>query len=187
MNWKKFFVILLGIILVAGGIYCLFTPVQTFLSTGYVVGVLILCDAIANIVAWFDIRKYVQISGWYLFGAIVSLIFGVVVIINIPMQFAVDMVIVYMVCFWIIFAAIARIMLGVRIKKVNNVLPNAFKNSRWFWLIIAGILMIVFAGICMAQPGIMSVILGVLIGWYIIFNGVSLITIGSYIQAPANV
>ena len=41
--------------------------------------------------------------------------------------------------------------------------------------------MIIFAVICMLQPGIMSVILGVLISWTIIFNGVSLITLGSYI------
>ena len=182
---KKFLVILLGVLLVAGGVYCLFQPVSTFLTSGYVVGVFILCDAIASIVAWFDARQYVKISGWYLFEAIVSLIFGVVVIVNVGMQFAVDMAIVYLVCIWIIVAAVTRITLAIRIKKVNDLLPNAFKNSRWIGLLVVGILMIVFACICMAQPGIMSVILGVLISWAIIFNGLGLITLGSYIPSKA--
>lgn len=182
---KKFCVILLGVLLVAGGVYCLFQPVSTFLTSGYVLGVFILCDAIANIVAWFDARKYVNISGWYLFEAIISLIFGIVVIVNVGMQFAVDMAIVYLVCIWIIVAAATRITLAIRIKKVNNLLPDVYKNSRWIWLIVAGILMIVFACICMVQPGIMSVILGVLISWAIIFNGLGLITLGTYIPSKA--
>lgn len=181
MNLRKFLVILLGVVLVIGGIFCLFTPITTFLTTGYIVGVFILCDAIANISAWFSIKKYVNISGWYLFGAIVSAIFGILVIVNVRMQFAVDMAIVYIVCAWIIMLAATRIMLALKIKKFNDLLPNAFKNSRWISLILVGILMIIFAIICMLQPGIMSVILGVLISWTIIFNGVSLITLGSYI------
>lgn len=182
---KKVLVILLGILLVVGGLFCLFQPVTTFLTSGYVVGVFILCDAVASIVAWFDAKKYVNISGWYLFEAIVSLIFGIVVIANVGMQFAVDMAIVYLVCIWVIVAAAARITLAIRIKKVNNLLPDAYKNSRWIGLLIAGILMIVFACICMVQPGIMSVILGILISWTIIFNGIGLITIGSYIPMKA--
>lgn len=181
---KKILVILLGIILVAGGVFCLFQPVATFLTTGYVLGVLILCDAVASIVAWIDAKKYVNISGWYLCGAVVSLIFGILVVLNVKMQFAVDMAVIYLVCAWMILAAIVRIVLAVRIKKVNDVLPDTFKNSRWIGLLLVGILMIVFACICMAQPGIMSVLLGVLISCSIIFNGVALITLGSYI--PSN-
>ena len=186
MNAKKILVILLGVFLVAGGVYCLFTPLETFLSTGYVVGALIFCDAIANIIAWFDVRKYTEISGWYLFAAIVSVVFGIAVMVSPLMQLSVDMVILYMICFWIIFAAVARIMIGVRVKKVYDTLPNEFKNGRWIWLIIAGVLMIVFAGICMAKPAVLSTILGVFIALYIIFNGISLITLGTYIQTSSN-
>ena len=182
---KKVLVILLGVLMVAGGIFCLLQPVATFLTTGYVIGVFILCDAIANIVAWFDAKQYVNISGWYLFGAIVSLIFGIVIIVNVKMQFAVDMAVIYLICVWLVVAAIFRISLGVRIKKVMDLLPKAYRNSRWLWLVILGVLMIVFAGICMAQPGVMSVVLGVLISWGIIFNGIGLITLGTYIPTTS--
>ena len=180
---KKFCVIFLGFLLIIGGIFCLFQPVVTFLTTGYMVGVFILCDAIASIVAWFDAKKYAKISGWYLFEAIVSLIFGIIVIANGRMQFAVDMAIVYLVCAWVIVAAAFRISLAIKIKKVNNYLPNAFKNSRWIGLMIIGILMIIFAVICMVQPGIMSIVLGTFISLTIIFNGAALITLGSYIPS----
>lgn len=180
MNWRKILVMLLGIIFVAGGVFCLFTPFTTYLSIGYVVGVYILCDAIANIFAWFDAKQYVNISGWYLFGAIISAIFGFAVIISLKMQLAVDMAIIYMICALIIIIAIIRIVLAVRIKQVNDALPDNYKNLRWLGLIFFSILMIVFAIICMAQPGIMSVLLGILISWTIIFNGVSLITLASY-------
>ena len=180
MNWRKILVILLGIILIAGGVFCLFTPLQTYLSTGYVVGVLVLCDAIASIFAWFDAKQYVNISGWYLFGAILSAIFGIAVIMNVNMQFAVDMAIIYLVCAWIIALAVVRTVLAVRIKQVNDALPENYKNLRWLGLILFSILMIAFAIICMIQPGIMSVILGTLISCAIITNGVSLITLASY-------
>lgn len=185
MNWKKFLVIFLGCLLVVGGIYCLFTPIQTFLATGYVIGVFILCDAIASIVAWFDVRQYVQISIWYLLGAIVSLVFGILIISKGQLQLAVDLAVIYMIAAWIIVIAISRIVLAIRIKKVNDLLPNAFKNSRWIGLILSGILMIIFACLCAARPDVSSVMLGVFMAWFIIFNGISLITLGTYIQAPA--
>ena len=178
---KKILVMLVGIVLVLGGLFCLFNPSATFFITGYVIGAFILCDAIANIIAWFDSKKYINISGWYLFEAIISLLFGITVMLNVTMQFAVDMAIVYIICIWIIIAAIFRISLAIKIKKINNILPSVFKNKKWISLLLIGILMIVFAVICMIQPAIMSILLGTLISLVIIFNGISLITLSSYI------
>lgn len=185
MNWRKILTIFLGCVLIVGGLYCLFTPVETYLSTGYVVGVLILCDAIGTIAAWFDVKQYAEISGWYLAGAIISLIFGIIVIVNIPMQFMVDMAIIGMVAAWIIVLAISRIVLAVRIKKVNDMLPDAFKNSRWIGLILSSILMIIFALFCAARPGFASALLGVFISVNIILTGVGLITLASYLPSQA--
>ena len=178
---KKILVLLFGIILVLGGLFCLFNPSATFLLTGYVVGAFILCDGIANIIAWFDAKKYANISGWYLFEAITSLLFGIIVMLNVKMQFLVDMAIVYIICTWIIIAAIFKISLAIKIKKVNSILSSIFKNKKWISLLLIGILMIVFAVICMIQPAIMSILLGALISLVIIFNGISLITLSSYI------
>lgn len=182
---KKFLVILMGVLMVIGGIYCLFTPVSTFLTTGYIVGVIIFCDAIGNIVAWFDVKKYVEISGWYLVNGIISLIFGILVILSFKMQFMVDMFIVYLVAAWVIVLGISRISMALKIKKVMNALPKVFKNGRWFWVLLSGILMVLFGILCMFKPIVLSSMLGTFIALFIIFAGSSLITLGTYIHPEA--
>ncbi len=138
---KRVLVILMGVLMIIGGVFCLMTPVETFLSIGYMVGVMILCDAIGNIVAWFHVRKYAQISGWYLVNAILSLIFGIIVIANMAMQFAVDMAIVYIVAAWVIAQGISRISLALKLKKVADILPKAFSNKKWVGILVLGILL----------------------------------------------
>lgn len=177
---KKFLVILMGLLMVVGGVYCLFTPVTTFLTTGYIVGVIIFCDAIGNIVAWFNAKKYVEISGWYLANAIISLIFGIIIMLSIGMQFAVDMFIVYAVAVWVIMTGISRISMAIRMKQLMNKLPKIFNNKKWLGILLFGILMVLFGILCVFKPIVLSSVLGVLIAWFIIFAGASLITLGSY-------
>ena len=178
---KRFLVILMGLLMVVGGVYCLFTPVTTFLTTGYIVGVIIFCDAIGNIAAWFNAKKYVEISGWYLANAIISLIFGIIIMLSIGMQFAVDMFIVYAVAVWVIMTGISRISMAIRMKQLMNKLPKIFNNKKWLGILLFGILMVLFGILCVFKPIVLSSVLGVLIAWFIIFAGASLITLGSYI------
>ena len=177
---KRFLVILMGLLMVVGGVYCLFTPVTTFLTTGYIVGVIIFCDAIGNIAAWFNAKKYVEISGWYLVNAIISLIFGIIIMLSIGMQFAVDMFIVYAVAVWVIMTGISRISMAIRMKQLMNKLPKIFNNKKWLGILLFGILMVIFGILCVFKPIVLSSVLGVLIAWFIIFAGASLITLGSY-------
>lgn len=180
MNAKRILTIIMGIIVVASGVYCLFTPTLTYLSIGYIVGVLILCDAISNICTWFDVRKYVEVSAVYLLSAILSLVFGILIIFSLQMQFVVDMAIIYMIAAFILAMGIIRIVMAIRIHKVEKELPEVFQNKKWIALLIAGILMILFAILCMFKPIVLSNILGVMIGLMIIFTGISIITLGMY-------
>lgn len=178
---KNFLVVLMGILMVIGGVYCLFTPVTTFLTTGYIVGVIIFCDAIGNIVAWINAKKYVEVNGWYLANAIISLIFGIVVMVSLRMQFAVDMFIVYAIAIWVIMLGISRISLAIRIKQLVDKLPKVFKNKKWGYILALGILMVIFGVLCLFKPIVLSSMLGVFIALIMIFAGASLITLGSYV------
>lgn len=180
MNAKKILTIIMGIIVVASGVYCLFTPTLTYLSIGYIVGVLILCDAISNICAWFDVRKYVEISAVYLLSAVISLIFGIMLIFSLQMQFVVDMAIIYMIAAFILVMGIVRIVMSIKIHKAEKQLPEVFQNKKWIALLIAGILMVLFAILCMYKPIVLSNIIGVLIGLMIVITGISIITLGMY-------
>lgn len=182
---KKFLVILMGVLMIIGGVYCLLTPVSTFLTTGYIIGVITFCDAIGNIVAWFESKKYAEISVWYLVDAIISLIFGVIIMLNIGMQFAVDMFVVYLVAAWVIIVGVSRIMMAVRIKKFINALPKFFRNNKWVGILLFGILMVLFGILCMIKPILMSGVLGTFMALFIIFAGASLVTLGTYIHKEA--
>ena len=180
MNWKKILTIIASIIIMISGVYALMTPTETFMSVaGYLVGVVVLCDAVANITIWAEAKKYVQVSGWYLASAILSLIFGIAIIVSTSMQLALDFIIVYMVAIWIILMGILRIVLAVRMKQYMDQIP-IFKNNRWIIVLLLGILMIAFGIVCMCQPVILTTMLGILIGLMLLVVGASLLTVGMY-------
>ena len=180
MNWKKILTIIASIIIMISGVYALMTPTETFMGVaGYLVGVMILFDAIANISIWAEAKKYVEVSGWYLASAILSLIFGIVIIVSMSMQLAIDFIIIYMVAVWIIIMGILRIALAVRMKQYMDKIP-VFKNNRWIIVLCLGILMVLFGIVCICNPVILSTMLGILIGLMLLVIGSSLLTIGMY-------
>ena len=178
---KRFLTMLMGILMVIGGVSCLFTPVSTFLATGYVIGFIMLFDAIGNIFAWFNARKYQEISGWYLVGAIISGVFGLIIMTKPAVQAGLDIFIVYMISTWVIISGVYRIVMSLRIKKLKDALPQIFKNKKWVGVLITGILMIVIGIICLFKPIYMSSFLGTMIALVFIFSGANIITLGTFI------
>ena len=79
-NLYKIVALIFGIIMIGGGIVCLASPELTFLTIGWIVGLAMVADAIANIVTWGARRRAGQADGWTLAGAIVSLVFGIVLL-----------------------------------------------------------------------------------------------------------
>ena len=179
MNFKKVLLIILGVLTVVSGFFCLLNPVLVFLQLGYIVGVFILFDSIGNIIAYFDSRQYMQISGWYLFNAIVSLFFGLLIIISLRMQMAVDVVIAYMASIWLLIAGFTKVSMAIRIKKLQNEIV-LFKSNRWVVILISGIFIILFGILCLVKPVVMSSLIGTILSLAIIFVGVNIITFGSY-------
>ena len=179
MNLKKVLTIILSILIIIAGFYCLFNPTMTYLSVGYLVGVIILFDSITNITIWADAKKYVEVSGWYLASAIISLIFSIVLLVSVRMQFIVDLMIIYMIAAWIITMGIMRISLAIRMKKVMDKIP-VFKNKKRMAVLALGILMILFGIVCFFEPTVLSTMLGLFIGFMIIVIGCNLLTIGMY-------
>ena len=78
----------------------MFTPGITFLTLGYVVGLSIIFDGVSRIINWFEIHREAKVSGWVLASAILSLIFGFMLVGSEALQLAVDAFIVYMAIAW---------------------------------------------------------------------------------------
>ena len=65
--------ILLGIVMIICGTYCLISPGLTFLAIGWIVGFCMIVDAVGNIATWNARKKLGIADGWTLFAAILSL------------------------------------------------------------------------------------------------------------------
>ena len=46
--------IILGVILIAGGVFCMFTPLGTFLSAGYMIAIMLFIYGIFGVVRFFQ-------------------------------------------------------------------------------------------------------------------------------------
>jgi uncharacterized membrane protein HdeD (DUF308 family) len=101
--------VILGILMIASGIYCLATPGITFLAVGWIIGFNMIADAIGNIITWKDRKDEGMADGWTLAGAIVSLIFGIVLLGSNAMQLSVDLFVAYMAAIWLIVIGILQI------------------------------------------------------------------------------
>lgn len=174
---RRFLIALFGVLMVIGGVFCMFRPITTFMQTGYVIGVIILCDAVSNIITWVEAKKHVEVSGWYLAKAILSAIFGIMIICSLGMQLATDIVITYMIAIWTIIAGIIRVLIAIRMKGLQEKLPEVFKNNKWMVIWVLGMLIIIF----IIKPAVLMSVLGAMIAWAMIFIGANIITISTYV------
>ena len=181
MFGKRFLITLCGLLMVIGGVFSLFQPVNTFMQIGYVIGFVMLCDAIGNILIWFDAKKYAEVSGWYLFDAIVSLIFAIALVCSLRMQIVTDIVITYMISTWIVILGIFRIVMALRIKSLSDRFPENFKNNKWVAVLLLGIVVVILGILFFIRPVVLMGILGTLIAIAMILIGANLFTIGTYI------
>ena len=155
------------------------TPAITYMTLGYVLAISMIVDAVGSIVTWSGERKAGNANGWHLAAAIVSGIFGIVVLCSTVMQVAVDMFIAYMAAAWIIVMGAIRIALSIRMKKIRNALNAEIIGKRWWLILIAGILMIAFGIFSLINPTALIVTIGVMIGLNIVVSGVNLIAIAT--------
>ena len=181
MSGKRILTMLCGILMIIGGVFCLFRPMSTFLQMGYIIGVVMLCDAIGNIAMWITAKKYVEVSGWYLVGAILSLIFAIALICSIKMQLVTDILVTYIVAAWVVILGAIRILVSFRLRAINDKLPESVRSNRWMAVLLLGILIVVLGLIFFMRPVALMAILGVLIAWAMILIGANLLTIGTYI------
>lgn len=184
MRWLA---ILFGVLMIIGGAYCIASPGMTFLTLGLVVGIVMALDGIALIVEWFRIRQYASISGWVLVGAIVSLVFGVVVIGSSQMQLAVDLFIYYALAIWLIVMGILRIVFAFRLRGARNEINSALEgvveiDVKWWLALILGLLLIACGVYGFFAPGVFMEAIGIFVGLSIIVAGVSLISFATLMR-----
>ena len=178
MKFVKVLSIILGILMIASGLYCLTVPALTFLGIGgYVVGAAMLLDAISRIHAWWQYRKTGDADGWMLAGGILSCIVGLVLIVNDVAKLQWAAFVVYMVGIWILIRGIITIIRAFRARKFHKTYETSFIGKNWWIRAIIGVLMCVFGIMSLWHPDLTMATIGTFIALGIIVAGCETITI----------
>jgi uncharacterized membrane protein HdeD (DUF308 family) len=153
-----------GILLIIGGVSCMFTPLATFLSTGYYIAFILLLFGVSGL-----IRAFQKKAGTMeIIISVLALIAGIFAILRPGNILLFDAMAIYCVAAWYLLQGIASVLISFQVKDTN-------KN--WIWGLIVGILGILLGLYSFAHPGITAITSGMLIGFYFIQAGVDMIAI----------
>jgi len=174
-NLYKIIALIFGIIMIGGGIVCLASPGLTFLTIGWIVGLAMVADAIANIVTWSARRRAGQADGWTLAGAIVSLVFGIVLLTSDILQLSIDLFIAYMAALWILTLGIFRLIKSSKLHQIHKEFDTEVVAKNWWIVMLSGILLVLLGVLSLMNPAITMVAVGTMIGIGILIAGINLI------------
>ena len=164
--------IIIGVLLIIGGFSCMFTPLTTFFATGYFLGIILLVYGIAGIIR--GITHKADVLEWVL--NILSIIVGLIALFRPGSTVAIDSMLLIIIAVWFVVMGVIQIVL-------------AFKNKGvvkgWYWNLIAGILAIIVGIYSFAHPTFTAVTAGILIGFYFVESGISLIAMALAVDDAA--
>ena len=182
MMTRKVISVILGVLMIIAGVYCFFTPVETSTVIPLVLGIVMVGDGIARIVTWFDIRDIVRQSAWVLVSAVVSLIFGLMLMFSPVLQMSIGVVVILLTGWWILALGIIRIVHAFHLLNIKREYEGfgfgEIIGSNWWIALILGILLTIFGLIVILNPMLGLGVIGVLVGCSVITAGINLIYLG---------
>ena len=181
----KILTIILGICMLIGGFYCMFSAAYTYMAIGYVIALMMIFDAVGIFALWGEEKRNGQSDGWMLAGAIMSLVFGILVFSSPHMVAAVDVFLVYFLAIWLVICGIISIVRACKLHKTHKDLDTQLVGVRWYLILILGILQILLGVLCLLNPIIMASIIGVFMGLGIVCTGAGLIAAATTTNTPA--
>ena len=155
--------LLVGLLAVVLGIWCLFTPDATLVAMTWVFIVIFLLSGVSEIV--FSVsNRHMRGWGWSLAGGIIEILFGILLVVM-PKVF-IAAILVYLVGFWMLFRGIWGIGEAAEL--------NTIGVRGWGWSLAGAILTILFAFFFLLSPALFKGI------FVVALISVSLLTYGAY-------
>ena len=160
-NWWAF--LLRGILALIFGLIAVFMPVTAFLSLVLVFGAFALVDGIFAIVSAFTSKAKSENWWWLILEGLFGILIGVLTIIQ---PAAMGQAWLLLIGVWAIVTGVLEIITAVRLR--NEITGE-------FWLILGGIISIVFGLYVAMAPAAGAFAIGFVIGIYAIVFGIALI------------
>lgn len=159
--------LLIGILAAILGIWCIFTPLSTFLAMTILFVVSFFVGGIFEIIFALTNMNTMRNWGWTLVIGIIDVVFGVILMSN--MLISAD-VLMFLIAFWIIFQAIWGIGVSLDLKNVEG--------SGWGWLLALSIIGVLFGITCLFQPAITALLAAYMLGFSFLAYGIFRIYLG---------
>ena len=179
---RVFWPTVLGIMLILSGIFCLFSPVETSTLIPCVIGIALVVTGIGKGMRWADEKRFYGQSGWSLAGAVVSLIFGILLIMSPTLQLSMGTTVIMLIGIWITIMGILRIVHAFQLRKVNAYVDLFGRpiSKDWYMALLPGIAMTSVGVLNVLFPSIGLGMIGVLIGLLMLLCGSTLLSFGQF-------
>ena len=171
--------VIMGILIIICGVYCLFTPISTTGTLGFVVGFSMILDAVGLFVGWSQARKDGSADGWMLTSAILSALFGFFIVNSAALQLGIDLFLMYYIAAWLVSLGIITIVRSFKVRRMHKSFNTQKIGANWYLFLIFGILLTLLGILCMFNPLIPASVIGVFIALGIITVGAEMITLAT--------
>ncbi|EPB7454447.1 HdeD family acid-resistance protein [Listeria monocytogenes] len=163
-TFTRILVLLAGIAMVILGIWFLFHPGISLLTSTLMFGFLLLISGIFHTISYFSDRKTQNVSGWVLADGILSILLGFLLLFN---EFDGTLTLVLLFGMWVLFAGIMRT-IGAFTAKQNNV-------QGWGWILTIGIIGIIVGFIALFNPVVSAIGIVLVVAIFFIVQGIGAI------------
>lgn len=153
-----------GVLLIAAGVYCLCNQDIAVLSAGLLLGLFMLVSGVIEIAVFAGTSGVLIGSGWLLLDGVLTVIMSLFLLFN---QWFTMLSLPFLFAIWLLFSGISRFVSAFDLR--------ALGVRAWGWVLAIGILLIVGGFVCMMDPWVSVVAIGVTVGLVFILEGVSAI------------
>lgn len=159
--------IVAGGLLVAAGIYCLCNQDIAVISAGVLLGAFMLAAGVAEIVVFSGAGRLLIGSGWLLLDGVLTVLMSLFLLFN---QWFTLLSLPLLFTLWLLFSGVSRFVSAFDLR--------ALGVRGWGWVLAVGIALMVFGFVCLMDPWVSVVAMGVTVGLVFILEGISAIVWG---------
>ena len=161
--------IILGVLLIIGGVCCMFTPFATFLSAGFIIAIMMFVYGVYGVVRFFNKESGVL----ELISSILAILVGVIAVVRPGSTLVIDGFVLNMVSAWLVVKGFINIIIFIRAR-------NEVKG--WGWGVAVGVLSVIAGILSFMHPMITALTVGIMMGMFFIENGIDMIVLGSALR-----
>lgn len=164
-NWWVFLV--LGVLLILCSFWMFRTPIESFIGLAGILSALVLVSGLFSVFFALTNKDDIENFGLYLAGGVLDVIVGFILL---KYPGITVLLLSLFVGFWLLFRGFNTISISFKIKK--------FGDNSWIWILIFGILIVIFALMAIINPLIGASYLVFLIAFSVLFLGIANISLG---------